>query len=88
MEKKHKSSLSMRHDSIPVYEQKKLWFFLPFPFFKMYLKISVALISNEEAHIWVSAVSQWEAIKHLVPSLWQLIHLKDFANVINLEWEG
>lgn len=50
-------------------------------------KIPATLISYKEAHIWVSAISQWGAIKHLVRPSRQLFHLKDPANVINLEWE-
>jgi len=50
MRKKNKSSLSVRHYRIPAYEQKRLKFFLLLPFFQKYLKISVTLISNKEAH--------------------------------------
>lgn len=68
---------------------RKIWkFFLPLLFLQVYLKISAALISNKEVHFWVPAISQWEAIKHLVPPTRQLIHLKDSANVINLEWKA
>lgn len=56
MEKRNKSSLSMKHYRISAYEQNRLKFLSN-------ISQNLCSTSNKEVHTWVSALSQWVGYK-------------------------